>query len=395
MPTHASVTMFEPPDVVRRPPPARRGSGTRRRDRSPASCGGSLQSGRFLPGLVRAWPGSAKARSPPGLRVGPYGALDRIRTCDLLLRRQTRYPLRYEGVCRRMAACVPSACSTYHTRAGAFQARCPSSAGQHHCMLERSTRACRRERRSVEAARTLVVVNPHARHGVTADLLPAVGAADRRRVPARDSSMTADPDDAARIGRDRRGLRRRHRGSAATGPCTRSSTASCADPPRTAPRSASLPTGSGNDYATHPRHIDGPRDGGAAARDGNQTPRSTSASATASTSRTRSRWASTRRSPPRRSRSSSPRAAAACRCTSRRCSTSCSTTSAATASALTFDGRPGRRGGRDARGRDATAPRTAAASASRRRPYPTTGLLDILVIDAAADGTARSGASRS
>lgn len=49
----------------------------------------------------------------------------------------------------------------------------------------------------MEAARTLVVVNPHARHGVTADLLPAAAQLLDGAFP-HDLVMTADPDEAAR-----------------------------------------------------------------------------------------------------------------------------------------------------------------------------------------------------
>ena len=74
------------------------------------------------------------------------GALDRIRTCDFLLRRQTLYPLSYEG--KRTAL--------YHTGNGV-------------------TRVCTlRTREAAVQGKTLVIVNPAARHGVTRDLVPVV-----------------------------------------------------------------------------------------------------------------------------------------------------------------------------------------------------------------------------
>jgi YegS/Rv2252/BmrU family lipid kinase len=86
----------------------------------------------------------------PALLLQIGGARDRIRTCDLLLRRQTLYPLGYAGVIGRKAEHA-----LYHT-------------------LARRRDTCGREA-SMGTRRTLVIANPAARHGETEKLIPVIG----------------------------------------------------------------------------------------------------------------------------------------------------------------------------------------------------------------------------
>src|SRR5450759_1663374 len=156
IPTHARVTMLDP---------------SRREARRPASCGG---------------PSDASD-----------GALGRIRTCDLLLRRQTRYPLRYEGVCRRRLRASPSACARYHTRRDVFHKPLPRPGDVTVCLSVTVAGRLAKEG-LMEGGRALVVVNPQARHGETRDLLPTVTRLLDAVLPY-DLAVTEEADDAARM----------------------------------------------------------------------------------------------------------------------------------------------------------------------------------------------------
>lgn len=150
------------------------------------------------------------------------GALDRIRTCDFLLRRQTLYPLSYEG--ERTAL--------YHTD------RDVTKAGR--------GRAATQNWEDAVLGRTLVIVNPAARHGVTRDLIPVVSGLLDGQVEY-DLLRTEMPGHAIELARDARGY---DTVVAVGGDGTVHEVLNglMQIPAEARPALALLPTGSGNDY---------------------------------------------------------------------------------------------------------------------------------------------------
>jgi diacylglycerol kinase family enzyme len=157
--------------------------------------------------------------------VGPAsvicnGALDRIRTCGLLLRRQTLYPLGYEGVWASNAAH-----ELYHN---------PS---------DRAT--CRRS--TMAPVKMLLIVNPAARHGKTEHIIPAL----RRMfqgLERLDILLSSGPRHAQDIAARASGY---DTIVAVGGDGTVHEVANgiLSNPARPLPTFGVIPTGSGNDYA--------------------------------------------------------------------------------------------------------------------------------------------------
>ena len=162
---------------------------------------------------------AGSSQEEPALPLRSDGARDRIRTCGLLLRRQTLYPLGYAGISGREAEHA-----LYHTLV-------------HPC--ETLTTEER-----MPLGRTLLIANPAAKHGKTERLIPVIE--QLLQNTPHDTVITEHMGHAADLARDARGY---DVVVAAGGDGTAHEVLNglMTHPVGTRPALGLLPTGSGND----------------------------------------------------------------------------------------------------------------------------------------------------